>query len=617
MARLLKFTPAVIVVIYIIIFSLFRHPGQPWDRIINSDGKGYYAYLPAVFIFHDLDYRFVEDYEAKYYPSDRIVFKEFRQKVDGKTVNKCFAGLAVAWLPFFLAAHGITVLTGLPADGYSIIYQYSIAIAALFYLWLGCALLFRLLRRFGATDREAAFITFITGLGTNLIFYTIIEGSMTHVYSFCFITIFLFTINELFTTSKVRYLFMSAVLFALIILIRPTNALILLLIPALIQYPASSIQHPVSLIPYPATRIPYLLASLATILAILSLQIIPWYFQTGHLLVYSYGNESFNFLKPHVWQILFSYNRGWFLYTPVAFVSLFGLIGMYRENRRMFAWVLAFLVLFIYGSSCWWMWYYASKCGQRIFIDIYAVIAIVLLFLFILVREKPKIRIGLISLLILLTGLNLIQFCQHAKWIFPGTYITKEIYWDSFFSLHPKARVYLPEQAITVKKTFFNDMEKDNGWINAGTMSPQKYFSGSRSSCVNAESPYSAGILEKLKPLVSSGNAIIQVSAQVFCEANLSRASLVFDIGTSGKSICYVPFYLSSYERPGRWTTIETATYLPVQIPDDAVVKIYFYNPEKGIMYIDDMKIEFLSLIDNPEYRNIDGVMKGCRAIDN
>ena len=35
--------------------------------VIISDGKGYYAYLPAVFIYHDLNFNFLDSIEANYY----------------------------------------------------------------------------------------------------------------------------------------------------------------------------------------------------------------------------------------------------------------------------------------------------------------------------------------------------------------------------------------------------------------------------------------------------------------------------------------------------------------------------------------------------------------------
>jgi len=49
-----------------------------YGRSINGDGKAYYAYLPALFIYQDPSYAFVDSMELKYYPEDRSQFKDFR-----------------------------------------------------------------------------------------------------------------------------------------------------------------------------------------------------------------------------------------------------------------------------------------------------------------------------------------------------------------------------------------------------------------------------------------------------------------------------------------------------------------------------------------------------------
>jgi hypothetical protein len=138
---------------YAIIFLLVKSPHDPYDRLIINDGKGYYAYLPALFIYQDLEYGFVEYYESKYYPSDAdpSYFKEFRFEFRGETVNKTFSGIAVLMLPFFLIAHVLALLFG-EADGYSMIYQYAIGFSAYFYLLLGLLSLKNLLGYFSETE---------------------------------------------------------------------------------------------------------------------------------------------------------------------------------------------------------------------------------------------------------------------------------------------------------------------------------------------------------------------------------------------------------------------------------------------------------------------------------
>ncbi len=625
MKQVLKFTPELILGCYILLFLFFKDPGLPWDRSINSDGKGYYAYLPAFFIYHDLTYKFVESYEEKYYPPDRSVFKEFRIQSDGKTINKCFPGLAILWLPFFLIAHLLSSFLGFPMDGYSLLYQYAISIAALFYLWLGCRFLMKLLTRSGTSFKVAAFITLVIALGTNIMYYAVVENSMTHVYSFALITLFLYYIYRYFHDKKGKYFILSAVLLGLIILVRPTNALILLLIPLVawlaqrgwriedgelkIRDSRFSILYSPSSILHPPSSILNIVSGILILIFLLSIPLLLWHYTTGHWLVWQYGEERFHFLHPHFFSILFSYNRGWFVYTPVALVSFFGFIGLWKENKNAFVWTLSFFIIFIYIASCWWMWYYASKCGQRIFIDLYAIVGILLLFLYKSVQNRKPLGYLLTSLLVVFTGLNIFQCYQHSRFIFPATDITGEIYWDSFPRIHPVAKVYLQQEAIIGRKTFFTDMEKPEGWENPWTLRGPFGFSGKHCSLITHKHPYSVGRYETLTPLFTSPNRIIQVSAMVWSPDSVSGSTLVVEVRSGDQKLSYNSFYLAPFVQADQWTRIEAAFYVPRDIPENSVAKIYFFNNRKSVpLFIDDMTIDFLSLKDEIQYSRMEGI---------
>jgi hypothetical protein len=606
MKNLYRYTPGLILACYILIFIFFKHPANSWERVINSDGKGYYAYLPAIFIYHDLDYHFIEYYEAKYYPSDKFVFKEFRVKTVGGIVNKCFPGLAILWLPFFFVAHLLSQMAGFEPDGYSLLYQYSIAFAALFYLWLGCRFLFNLITRIHANEKLAAFITLTIGLGTNLIYYTIIEGSMTHVYSFALVTLFLYSTFNLFFRKTNGWFILSAVLFSLIVLIRPVNGLIILLMPFMRSLAMLTGNQSEKL----RWQKRDLITGFTMMLILFAIPLILWHLQTGKWIVYSYGDEHFNFSDPHFFSILFSYNRGWFVYTPIAFIALAGFPRLFKADRQSFFWLCGFLVIFIFISSCWWMWYYASKCGQRIFVDFLSLTGILLSFLFLSLQNKRKLKTGMTILIFLLIGLNLLQFYQHSRWIFPSIDIDRKTYWNAFFSLHPVARANIPDEAIIKRETMFNDMEKSQGWMNEWTITNLMAHSLRKSSLITRSHPYSAGLSTDLDSLFTSGNKIIRISAMVLSLGSTSGASLVADFSSGGKSKYYKGFYIEPFARPGKWTKIETAFYVPHDLLEKANVKIYFYLPQKSVpLFIDDMTIDFLSIKDEQIYSRLEGVL--------
>ncbi len=608
MRTLCRYTPELILLVYIGLFVGVKQPAQQWDRVINSDGKGYYAYLPAIFIYQDLDYRFVETYESTYYPSDRSVFKEFRLDHNGQTVNRYFAGLAVLWLPFFFLAHLITLLAGMPADGYSIIYQYAIGVATLFYLWVGCRALFSILIRLGASQVLSSFILIAITLGTNMVFYAIIEPSMSHIYSFALITLYILSLLNYFRTKDHRWFLLFTVAYGLIVITRPTNALVILLLP----FMAGSIQTLKEGMNHIWKNKPLFLGGISIFILIIALQPLLYFFQSGQLWIYSYGEEQLEFLNPKILSILFSYNRGWFIYTPLALLSLTGLIALYRDNKLRFISLIVFLATSIYLASCWWVFYYASKCGQRVFIDLYPVLAILLFNLFSLVNRKSWRMLWYIVIALLIL-FNMIQFYQHTKWIFPPATITGSIYWDAFTTIHPKARVYLPEEAVSATLTMSNDMEKKKRWMNEHTLTGNHAYSGASSSLINDALPYGIGLEIDPLPQFETMNRIVKVTAMVWSASGSATSSLVLTLTDPREFSCYKAFYLESFIRKNRWTPIECAFSLPDHIPENTVMKIYFYHPPKTpSLYIDDLTIDFISLKDRPEYKKIEGVLVSC-----
>jgi hypothetical protein len=607
MKHIYKHTPEIILFVYVLIFIGFKNPEKNWDRVINSDGKGYYAYLPAIFIYHDLQFKFVEQYEAQYYPANRSVFKEFRNDAGTQKVNKYFPGMAILWLPFFLFGHLMAWLEVIPMDGYSLPYQYSIALSALLFLWLGARWLMKLLKLFGSDERTAAFITVVVTLGTNLVFFTVVEPSMTHVYSFALITGFALTTYKLFHDYQPKWFVRSLTLFTLIFLIRPTNAMILLLVPFI----AGDTDIMSQTFRKVLSEKKALIRGIIQMLILLAIPVALWYLQTGKLIVYTYGDEKLNLLHSNLANILFSYNRGLFLYTPVAFIALFGFTPIFKQNRFRYFWLMGFMLSFAYIASCWWVWYYASKCGQRVFIDIYVTVALLLFSFYHSLRAVVLKRI-LSAILILLISLNLLQFYQHAKWIFPPYNITAGMYWDSFFTLSQKTKVYIPGEGIRGRNSMAHDMESDKGgpWMNHGTRNDTISYQGKWSSKSDKKIPYSLGLETKLDTLFTSGNRIILVSAWVLAPREATEASLVVDYQSKGKSLSYNQFILEKFVPEDKWTKIEVAWYVPRNLPPDGAAKVYFYNPSPLYkLYIDDLIIDFISLKDEAEYRKIEGAL--------
>jgi hypothetical protein len=588
-----RFAPEIILFLYIILFLIVKNPNHPLDRVIMSDGKSYYAYLPNFFIYHDPDYKFVEDYEQRYYANDALVFKEFRFNIDGRTVIKGFPGLAFLFLPFFLIAHFLSLIFGFPADGYSIIYQYSIGFAALFYLWAGLKFLRKLLPAFGFSTQMVTAILFIIAFGTNIIYYTLREGSMVHVYNFALVAAFLYFLQKAFVQKTFKPLILTALLYGLIVIVRPTNGLIILLAPFVAVDAFELRQFLKGLLKNQSWN----LMVLAALSVFPFFTMLIWYLQCGHWIVYSYGEEGFNFLKPHFFQILFSFNKGWFIYTPLALVAMAGFVYLFFRNRFQFFWGMIFLLIFIYVASSWWAWHYTSTFGQRVFIDIYPIIAILLGFSFLLIKKHQIIKLAGIVIVAFLVAINLLQFYQHYTFVFPPGTIDFRQYKDSFSRLVPAPRVYFPEDKIEKRAILSNDFEKDYGWLNYASITDTLAFEGKYSSRAGLANEYSIGLYEPIRRHLSTDFGWVKVSCQVYSDRKYSQAKMIIDVESEGKSVFYRPFYLSEVNRLNRWTYLEFALRLPPLKTEDDMLRVYFMNTRQDEFFlVDNLKVEILSL---------------------
>ena len=174
-----------------------------------------------------------------------------------------------------------------------------------------------------------------------------------------------------------------------------------------------------------------LMAAVVIFIAIAGIQFIIYKIQTGSFWVYSYGKEGFDFSNPHIISFLFSYRKGYFVYTPLAFLSLFGFWFLFRENRFRFYSLLIFLLLVVYVLSSWWMWFYGGSFSQRVMIEYWIFPAILLA----LLLQKSKFRKWLTALVFLLIIVCQIQTWQYRTGYIHWSEMNKERYWDNFLRI--------------------------------------------------------------------------------------------------------------------------------------------------------------------------------------
>ncbi len=422
-------TLAAIMGVMLVVSSNLNWGKDHWKGILEADAKGYYAYLPAAFIYEDPNFGFFDAIEKEKYYNPNFYY-DYRASANGKTISKYYVGTALVQLPFFLVAHGIAHIWDFDLDGYSKPYPILINLASVFYLLLGLVFTNRLLAQFQIQARNRAFVLGALLFGTHLFYYSVVEPGMSHIYSFAFIAMFLCYGQRYFSQQRARDILRLGVLLGIIVLIRPVNALVVLSLPFLagnwdrFQAGLQGFLHH-----YRQS----LFAALA-VASILSTQLVYYKIATGNYFVYAYGEEGFHWLEPNIINILFSYKKGLFLYTPLLFLALFGLVPLYRQNRfRALSWMGFFAVL-TYIFSCWWMWYYGGSFSSRVYVEYLPVFAILLALPLQHFQPKPLKRTYIIAIALLVV-LCQIQTYQYRYFQIHWSEMTQEKYWEVFLRI--------------------------------------------------------------------------------------------------------------------------------------------------------------------------------------
>lgn len=405
---------------------------------LQMDANGYYIYLPALFIYNDLDRlsfvdKMPDQFDRKYflYPGSQ-----------GGYMTKYTPGMAILELPFFLAAHSIASILGFEANGYSPPYRLAVAISTLFYTFLGLWFLAKLLGRY-FSQKTILWTIGLTLFATNLLFYSAIQAGITHNFVFFALVIALYFGDRWKHTWRWQDFALSCIGAGLAALIRPTEILIAA-IPFGILFHVFRSSASISL--FWQQHKSALLSGLLGFCALLFPIFLYWKFATGSWIAYTYEDEGFYFDRPwQIWLGLFGFRKGWFIYTPLLFLAIWGFFFMLKDVRfrhftSTFIW---YLPLNVYIVLSWYGWWYGGCFGLRALVPALGLMAVPLAVLFEKLNKNKFQFLGLQILAILFTILNLFQSFQYQRQILHMDSMT----WKAYFFIFGKWRLTEEEKA--------------------------------------------------------------------------------------------------------------------------------------------------------------------------
>ncbi len=423
---------SVITLTFICLFIFVYRINTVDKKEISWDVLGYYMPLPATFIYHQPmlnDVTWLKEINNKKELTGTLYQVSSNDK--GETMYFFLFGMALFYLPFFFLGHGIAGAAGYEMDGFSMPYQYAMVIGGIIYTIIGLIYLRKILRHF-FSEKTSSLVMLIIVFGTNYINHLTLKNLETVNFLFMLVCVLVWNTIQWHENQKAKNLFAVGISITLITLIKPSEVFVLLL-PILWNVTSfDSFKQKIVLL---FSNKKALLVTIVVCFILVLPQLYYWHVKTGHYIYDSYKNPGvgLDIFSPHIFNVLFSYRKGWLVYTPVMIFSLIGFYFLYKNNRKIFFASFIYFLISFYIISSWSEWWYGAAFSCRPIITSYPLLAICLgYFLLFMQQQKSFIKNTFAVIVIFCVFLNQFQWWQLKNYILDPYRTTEEYYWASF-----------------------------------------------------------------------------------------------------------------------------------------------------------------------------------------
>ena len=268
--------------------------------------------------------------------------------------------------------------------------------------------------------------------------------------------------------------------------------------------------------------------------------------------------------------------------------------------------VILFLGILVYIVSSWYMWYYGMSFGFRPLIDFFPVFAVLLALGFNLFKSKTA-KYVLVFLCIGCIYVNQVQAYQYRHYILHWSVMSKEKYWKVFLKTDDKWKGYLWENLVAgdidgnVKANYKTDFESQSlYWDTKGRKEAgSKAHSGNYVAEIKSSDEF--GPTFSIRNDSTLGNikqVILNCTFYIHDDQANSPDSTFLVVSLLGEGGTDYFYQLKSMKRDaderGKWRTKSYAIRLSqLESPQDEL-RIYFWNPQKNTVLIDDIEMDLL-----------------------
>lgn len=347
----------------LLMMIVFFGPTDNW----SWDPSFYYAQIRSPIIDHDLDFR----------NETKTGSIELGYTATGLQPSLWPIGPSLLWSPFFLVAHGLTlVINPAEANGFYFPYIALVSFGSMLYGLAGLYIIYRLCRFFSGI-RESLLVTALCLGATPLFFYMFRQPIMAHTTGLFAVAALVFSYVKL--SAEVRLSAYSGLLFGVLLalcFLTRWNGLLMGVVP-LFYFG----EHLISGLRRRATReawavLRQVCVMLGAFLLTMTPQLALLYRLHGTLFALPQSGDAFvdSLLPINLPSIFFHTNRGLVFWCPFALLGMASIIFIPDVRLRLMAALVSVGQIILIGYRV--DWYSGGGFGARYFIELLPFFAI-------------------------------------------------------------------------------------------------------------------------------------------------------------------------------------------------------------------------------------------------
>ncbi len=506
-------------------------------------------------------------------------------------------------------------ISGHVTDGMSPPYQIALVAGSWIYLLIGLLWLRRALLSI-FNDGMVAVTLLLLLMGSNLFYMAAFDPLMPHVLLFAIYSGVVWHTIKWNEHGRSRDFYIVAVLIGVATIVRFTE-LILVIIPLLWGLGSPSIGSMRERIK--VHRKMYL-QGLVIVAIIFIPQSIYWLIATGQVIYDGYANagEGLDLHRPHILEVLFSFRKGFFIYTPIMAFALVGCIHLYRQARSIVWAVIIFLLVYCWVASSWTIWWYADSFGNRGLLQSYAIIALPLASLITYIAQRSRsVKIIWSIIVMFFVVLNLFQTWQVRNGIMHTSQMTKAAYFAVFG--RTEKLEHLEDLLVVERRSDGTIPQMDPARYRSIAMIEQplstpdpewwtdRYvnepFNASPMSFrIDAEVPWSPAVSVKYGAITDAEHLYADYSIHIFFPESAPKPEiiLVFGMEHDGRQYGVVNERIDATGLiPGIWNRVGLRYLTPVIRSPKDKIRGFVWLRSAGPVWVDDGRMELFEQKEN------------------